>query len=255
MPPDSIPQLSLGTAVLVIFAVCAGFVLLRGMTRMLVGTLILAASAWAAFFVWQEAPLRILEWTGRSPAWLTNSLPIVAFAVCWLLLRKLAKAVVSPFSSSGNDKPRTLAGAAVRLVFALIPTLLISLISAVVIHHTGSVAEVRSSGERGTPSLGERLKVAVDSAIPRAWLEKLDPNSSSSRISLAKLIAAEAKAPRAVVIDPQTGKPIPRAKIVEDPQLQALAREGKFGTLLRHPLLTKALADPKIQKLLRDLHL
>jgi hypothetical protein len=42
---------------------------------------------------------------------------------------------------------------------------------------------------------------------------------------------------------------------VDDPELQKLARQGKFGTLLRHPLLTKALEDPKLQALLKDLNL
>ena len=56
-------------------------------------------------------------------------------------------------------------------------------------------------------------------------------------------------------MNPRTGEPIPRAIIVDEPVLQKLAREGKFDTLLRHPLLTKALADPKIQKLLHDLNL
>jgi len=57
------------------------------------------------------------------------------------------------------------------------------------------------------------------------------------------------------VIDPKTGKPIPRAIIVDDPELQGLAREGKFGSLLRHPMLTKALNDPQLKAFLKDLKL
>ena len=39
--------------------------------------------------------------------------------------------------------------------------------------------------------------------------------------------------------DPATGKPIPRAIVVDDPELTGLARKGRYGDLLRHPVLTK----------------
>ena len=83
----------------------------------------------------------------------------------------------------------------------------------------------------------------------------LDPVAEPSRLALAKLITAQADSPLNPVINPQTGKPIPRAIIVNDPELQNLARDGNYGTLLRHPLLTKALADPQVKKILKDLSL
>jgi hypothetical protein len=52
------------------------------------------------------------------------------------------------------------------------------------------------------------------------------------------------------VTDPQTGRPYPRAIIVDDPELMDLAREGRFSTLLRHPLLSEALKDPMIRQAL-----
>ena len=103
---------------------------------------------------------------------------------------------------------------------------------------------------------GELLSLGViEDALPESWIRTLDPLAQHNRLTLAKLIATQSESRLNPVINPQTGKPIPRAIIVDDPDLQNLAREGKFSTLLRHPLLTEALADPKIQKLLRDLNL
>jgi hypothetical protein len=263
LPPDAIPQLSLGTAALVIFAICAGFVLLRGITRMIVGTLILGLSAWAGFSVWQLAPGLSVDWFGKSLPWFTNGLPIVAFLVSWSLAAKIAKTVARPFgNSSPPQKPRSFAGVAFRLLLALVPTSLISLLVAAFVHHSGSVAEVKASSENPshhvsspTDELVQKLKHSLDEWLPESWSQALDPAADPDRLALAKLIAAQSKTPRKPAIDPQTGQPIPRAIIVDDPDLQNLAREGKFDTLLRHPLLTKALADPKTQKLLRDLSL
>ncbi|HEX7260826.1 MAG TPA: hypothetical protein VF258_03340, partial [Luteolibacter sp.] len=244
MSPDSIPQISLGTAALVIFAVCAGFVLLRGMTRMIVGTVVLALSSWLCFRTWQLAPALALDWTGNSLPWLTTVLPIAAFLLSFIILRIIVKAVARPFDKPREEAPRgSLANIAFRLVFALIPTALICLIGATLIHHTGSVAEIRAYSDKATgmpettpDGFSQQLKKSVEATLPGSWLSRLDPLTQPSRLNLAKLIAAQSEAPLKPAIDPQTGKPIPRAIIVDDPHLQNLAREGKFGTLLRDPL-------------------
>ena len=263
MSPDSIPQISLGTAALVIFAVCAGFVLLRGMTRMIVGTVVLSLSAWIGFRVWQQAPTLSVEWTGKSLVWITNGLPVAAFLSSVFFVRKLAKALVRPFGTPPDEpKPRSVTRLAFLLLLALIPTSLIWIIGATLVHHNGSIAEIRSYSEKSigipetTPDgFSQKLKSSVEAAIPESWLKILDPLTEPPRLALAKLITAQADSPLKPVINPRTGKPIPRAIIVNDPDLQNLARDGNYGTLLRHPLLTKALADPKIQKLLKDLNL
>jgi len=79
-------------------------------------------------------------------------------------------------------------------------------------------------------------------------MDKMDPLTSQQRLRLAKMIAANTDKPLEPVIDPDTGKPIPRAIIVDSPELESLAREGRFSTLLRHPLLTKLLADPEVRE-------
>lgn len=265
MPPESIPQLSLGTAALIIFLVCAAFVMLRGMTRMIVGTVVLALSTWIGFLVWQKAPTLSVEWFGKSIGLITTGFPIAAFLASFLLIRKFAKLAASPFGKKPEEEKKTTSPVikiAFRLLLALIPTSLIWLVGATLVHHTGSIAEVRAFAEKSlgienpTPAkYSQSLKSSVDAALPASWLRALDPLAEPARLTLAKIITAHSESPLQPVIDPKTGKPIPRAIIVEDPELQNLAREGKFGTLLRHPLLTKALNDPQIKALLKDLQL
>ncbi len=265
MSPDSIPQISLGTAALIIFLMCAGFVMLRGLTRMIVGTVVLALSAWIGFAVWQVAPTLSVEWFGKSLGLITTGLPILVFLSSFFFIRKIAKAVASPFGKSSTDElagPPSILRLSFRVMCALFPAALICLIGATFIHHTGSIAEIRAYAEKSlgindpTPAkYSHSLKSSIDAALPESWLRKLDPLTDPARLTLAKVITAHSDSPLQPVIDPRTGKPIPRAIIVADPELQNLAREGKFGTLLRHPLLTKALKDPKLQAFLKDLQL
>jgi hypothetical protein len=115
MSPESIPQISLGTAVLVIFATCAGLVMLRGMTRMLVGTLVLALSAWIGFIVWQKAPTLSFEWFGKPLGFITTGAPVAAFLGSFFLIRGIARAVASPFGEKTGpnpNRPRSVIGLA-----------------------------------------------------------------------------------------------------------------------------------------------
>lgn len=252
MPPDSIPQISLGTAALVIFAICAGFILLRGVTRMLVGVLVLCGSAWAGFRVWQVAPSLAIDWTGKPVAWISTGLPVIAFIASFLILRGITRFIARPFGKSDEERPKRSAGQRLALIaFALIPAAAIWLTGATFVHHAGSIAEIKSStGESSDPSLIQQLKDSVATIIPAAWLQKLDPLADPQHLSLAKLIASRNEPEP--VIDPETGKPYPRAIIVDDPALQELASEGRMSTLLRHPLFQKALEDPQVQALLKN---
>lgn len=265
MPPDVIPQVSLGTAALVIFLLCIGFILLRGLTRMLLGTAVLAASAWLAFLVWQIAPDLSVSLFGKSAGWFNTGLPIATFIIAWLLLRTVIRQIYGLFSTPPEDRlptRRSFFGLAVLFMLALIPTAVLWLMGVAVVHHFGAIAEVRQYSDPTEPAqqgLLNRQSIAVKSSIEPtflgSWLRKLDPLADPARLKLAKLIGAQSKTSLEPVIDPSTGQPIPRAIIVEDPELQNLAREGKFGALLRHPLLTKALNDPKVKALLKDLNI
>jgi hypothetical protein len=250
-------SLNLTTIALTIFVVCAGFVLLRGIVKILLGSLLLGASAWVGFRLWQISPDLVKACCGIHLQWLATVLPIAAFLVTFLIGRLLVKLLSSPFRTSDEDRPpltlTRLLGAA---LFTLIPTCLVFTILAILIYHAGSVAEIRHSAGSSPPSptadLIQNLKTAVENSIPAAWLKLFDPLADPARVELAKIITEQSGSQRAPVIDPLSGKPIPRAIIVNDPELQNLAREGRFATLLRSPLLTKALNDPKVQALLKN---
>jgi hypothetical protein len=259
---ELISQLSLGGAALGIFAICAAFVLFRGVARIVLGTLTLGTSAWIAYQVWQHAPGLSVQWTGRTVPWILHGLPLAAGIGSFLIIRKIFKSLGRMFSGSGSDaKSHSTLGIAFRLLMALIPAAVIWTAGAAYILYSGSVSEVRQFSNKrpvaktADPDWSQQFKATLETALPQSWLKSLNPSADPSRVALAKWIAAQSKSPLQPVIDPKTGRPYPRAIIVDDPELQNLARDGNFATLLRHPLLTKALEDPNLKKLLENLKL
>ncbi len=249
MDGDLLPQLSLGTAALLIFAVFAAYVLVRGLTRILVGVGIVCGSAWIGFQVWQVAPALAIEWTGEPTAWISTGLPLLAFFATLFLLRALARTIVRPFGEP-DDEPKPKRRLA-KIALAAIPAAIFCLTGGTLLHHVGAISELRASagGDSAPDSFFQNLKGAIESALPDSWLSALDPLADSPRLSLAKLIAAK-DAPLPAV-DPETGEPIPRAIIVDEDELKELAREGRYSTLLRHPLLNQALENPEVREMLR----
>ncbi|MBX3740420.1 MAG: CvpA family protein [Akkermansiaceae bacterium] len=257
MPPESLPQISLGTAALVIFLLCFGFVFLRGIVRMLFGVAILGGSLWVGFLVWQKTPERTISLMGKPVDWISIALPAVAFVGTFVIARVVINFFLKPFKPSADGGSRTAGGILFRLILTIIPTGFLWLIGATLVHHFGSIAEIEQSTDKKTkaePGLLDRfseLKEAIAAIVPADWLQKLDPLADPSHLSLAKLIAAQPDSRRAPVIDPETGKPYPRAIIVDEPELQDLASDGRISTLIRHPLFQKALNDPKVREALR----
>lgn len=250
-------SINLATVALTIFVVCAGLVLLRGAVKILLGCLVLGGSAWVGFRLWQIAPDLVKACCGIHLPWLATALPIAGFLLTFLIARLLVKFLTSPFQKTeGERPPLTLTRLLGAALFTLIPTCLVGTIAAILIYHAGAVAEMQKTTAQAAPSassdLVQRLKTSIETSIPASWLKLFDPLADPSRLTLAKIITEQSQPPRAPVIDPKTGKPIPRAIIVDDPELQNLAREGKFATLLRSPLLTKALNDPKVQAFLKN---
>ena len=250
-------SISLTTIVLAIFVVCAGFVLLRGMLRIMLGCLVLGTSAWVALRLWQLAPDLVKACCGTHLQRLASVIPVAAFIITFLIGRILVKFFTSPFQSSAGERPPlTLSRLLGAALFTLVPTCLVVTILAILIYHAGSVVEIRQTAGTSAPSRSanviQDLKASVEKSIPPAWLKLFDPLADPSRLALAKIITQQSQPQRTPVINPKTGKPIPRAIIVNDPELQNLARDGKFATLLRSPLLTKALNDPKVQAFLNN---
>ncbi len=252
--PTALTHLNLGTAALLIFAVCAIYVTLRGIWRMLLGTLVLAASAGLAFYAWQHGPEWSLAVLGKTSGFITTALPVIVFLAAMFLIRKILKFVASPFTG-GDAAPRSFTNLPMRLFLALIPAVILWFIGATLVHHAGSIAEIRDAAGGGTPEVKssaflQRMKAEVEKLVPADWLARLDPLSAPARVALAKLIAAQSAPQHEPVIDPATGQPIPKAIRVEDADLDNLAEKHDYATLLRHPNLTKILNDPKLKALL-----
>ncbi|MCU0795998.1 MAG: hypothetical protein MUF31_08700 [Akkermansiaceae bacterium] len=252
---DSIPQISLGTAALVIFAACAGFVMLRGLTRMLIGTAVLAVSAWIGFEVWQKAPAISFDWFGKSIAPITVGLPLAAFLSTFFLIRKIAKIIASPYGQKASDE--TPSGSlpirlGLRLLLALIPTSAIWFFGATFLRHAGSLAEIRNFVESPnlpdhTPFLAQ-IKESIDQALPKDWFTTIDPLTADSRLNLVKLIAtADDPPPKAVAVLEESQI---RDIILSDPQLRELALQGRYSEILRDPKLDRLLENDNLREVL-----
>jgi hypothetical protein len=243
-----VPQLSLGTAALIVFLVCAVLIFLRGMLRIMIGSAVIAASVYAALWAVREAPSLGIRYTGEPRAWISTGLPICAALLTFFLLRLIIRFVVKP----GGEK-RSIGSRFAGLILALFPAALLCLAGAVLVHHFGSVAEIRTYAEKSAgqgqskvAAFTRDLKKSLEKTIPSAWLAFLDPATDHARLTLAKLIARQENA--STKAEPVKEEPILRAIVVDEKELRALAREKRYGTLLQHPKIDKALADPRVQK-------
>jgi hypothetical protein len=255
---EILSQISLGAAALLIFAVCAVYMLFRGLLRTIIHLSILALSLWIGFLTWQKAPSLAIQWTHQTSPLITTGLPILVFILSFVLIRKVLRFFLTPISTQPNEydesppPSRSFMG---KLFVTFIFASALCLIAAAVLHHITSVAEIRNYAKYGSaqndiPGFAIRLKNALKSAIPTSLMDKLDPLASQPRVQLAKMIASSSEKPSQPEIDPETGQPIPRAVIVDNPELISLAKKGRFSTLLRHPLLSEALEDPLVKKAL-----
>jgi hypothetical protein len=243
----SATQLSLGSAALLVFLVCAVLVVARGMLRIVVGAAVIVASVFAGLWMWRAAPGLALRFTGQPQAWFVPVLPFASGLLVFLLLRLLVRFLVRPF---GGGENRTWTSRLLAPLFALVPAGLLCLAGAVLIHHFGSLAEIRTYAEKSAGQSQSKaaaftrdLKTTLEKAVPPAWLEFLNPTFDHARLTLGKLIARQENAPA-------KEEPILRAIVVDEKELRSLAREKRYGTLLQHPKIDKALADPKVQKAL-----
>lgn len=263
---ETLPQISLGTAAIIIFAACVLYVMVRGMVRMMVGTAVIAASAWLAFLIWREAPQLSIQWTGQLSPVVIYGLPLAVFTFSFILIRLILQGITRPLAERSDEyrEDRYRPGRMlVRLPLLLIPTCLIVLIAAVVVHHFGALEEIRMAttmpaagdGSAAGSSYLASLNESIKRTIPAGWLARIDPSTSPDRVDAAKLIAIQEAGGGAIepTIDPATGHVIPRAVIVEDPELQTLARDRSFGSLLHHPHMEKILEDPEVRRWLSRL--
>lgn len=254
----TVPQLSLGSAALVIFLVCVVLVFVRGFFRILIGSATIAVSVYIGLWAWRESGAIGIRYTGQSLPWLSIAWPVVAGLLTFVILRLITNFVMKPFGNSDGPGPSFLSRL-IRIPFALVPAAILCVTGILLVRHTGDLAELRSYADRTASAkrpewtkLAEDLKKTVDANIPSDWLARIDPTADKLRLKLAKLITAKAGnevPPKAI---PVLEQPVLKAIIVDEARLKALARDKRYGTLLNHPDLDKALRDPRVQEALRN---
>ena len=260
---QSIPQVSLGTAALLIFGACASLAVLRGLFRIFFGSLVLCLSGFAGYFAWRHAPAIADGLTGHEMPWLSLAAPALAALVTFLLLRLLMRFLTRPFGKPDAEIAEKNRKSPVRwaftLLFSLIPATLLWFTGATALRQVGSVAEIRRfvDGPDAAPARSAflaELKKTIDQVLPAGWFTSLDPLADEARLTLAKLIAIGdgGTPPKAI---PVLEEPELRTLILHDPELRALAKAGRYADILRDPRLDHVIANPDLRKLLQDIHL
>ena len=174
---DTLPEISLGTAALIIFGLCAGYMFLRGLARTLVNTACITLSAWVGFRIWQQAPSLAIDWFGKPSELVSTGLPVLAFLATLVVLRRIVGFFRAPLPKlSEESAPRSSGQLFFRLLITIIPAALLCLTAATFIHHASAVAEIRNSAESGastssSPSLAERLKNSLSVAVPAKLMD------------------------------------------------------------------------------------
>jgi hypothetical protein len=261
---EQIPSISLGTAALLIFGAIASLAVLRGLLRILWGSLVVCIAGMAAFACWQRAP----EWgrilSGGEIPWLSYVLPALAFVVAILGLRSLARFIIKPLGEPNEETAeknrRSPVRWAVTLLLSLIPTTLLWFTGATLLRHFGSVAEIQTyfnevSQKPDSSQAGflVKLKEDVEQAFPQKWFATIDPLADEARIKLAKLLSvADEPPPKAI---PVLEVPSIQALIMSDQELRQLARDGRYAEILRDPRLDRALENDDLREVLQGLEL
>lgn len=255
---QSIPQVSLGTAALLIFGACASLAVLRGLLRILVGTLIVCASGFAAYLAWRHAP----GLTGHAQSWMSIAAPLVAGFATLLALRAILRFAVRPWGKPNEEIAGENRKSPVRwaftLLFSLVPAALLWFSGATALRNVGSVAEIRRfiEGKDRTSEFSQflaELRTAIDRALPQDWFGGIDPLADNARVTLAKLIALGQESPPKAI--PVMEEPEIRDLILNDPRLRQLAAERRYADILRDPRLDAVMEDPDLRQLLANLRL
>lgn len=261
---ESIPDISLGTAALLVFGAIASLAVLRGLLRILWGTLVLCAAGFLAFLAWRHTPALAHEVLGSEARWPSIVVPAVVFLLAFFLLRAVGRFLVHPLGNADEESAeknrRSPARWAATLLLSLIPTALLWFSGATLLRHFGSIAEVKafasSIDDQPVPDRAAflaKLKDRIEQSIPAEWFESVDPLSDRARVNLAKLLAlGDSEPPKAI---PVMEEDEVRALVLGDPELRRLAAQGRYSEILRDPRLDRVLENPDLRATLRELEL
>ncbi|RYD67179.1 MAG: CvpA family protein [Verrucomicrobiaceae bacterium] len=253
---ETIPQVSLGTAAVLIFGACAVLAVVRGLLRIFAGSLVIFLSGFVAYQTWRHAPA--IDIPGGP--WIA---PVIAGAVVFFILRAVLHFAVRPFgkkTGDGSEAPRRSPKRwLITSLFSLIPTSLLWFTGAAALRNIGSVAEIQRfvEGDHGTNSplaFVAELKETINSLLPEGLFQGIDPLADDARVTLAKLIALGDKGtpPKAI---PVMEEPEIKALIQHDRKLRELAKQRRYADILRDPRLDNVMANPDLKKMLANLML
>ena len=261
---EQIPRISLGTAALLIFGAIASLSILRGLLRIIWGTVVVCVSGYAAFVSWQHSAELTRQWLGESVTWPSMVLPAVVFLFSLLSLRALGRFIVKPLGGANEENAEKNRGSPMRwavvVLLSLIPTVLLWFTGATMLRHVGSLAEIqdyaKSMGNRqngGENTFLVRLKENVEAAFPRDWFQAIDPMASDARVKLAKLISVSDEPPNKAI--PVLEIPEIQELVLSDDRLLQLARDGRYSEILRDPKLDRLLESDDLRAILSGLEL
>jgi hypothetical protein len=237
---DALPQIGLGTAVLIIFASLVAFMVIRGVLRMLWGVTQLILAGLAAWWVWNHGPpAGVADWTAQFDlplAAVCAAAFVATLLACQLAAILLRRLFRPPFE---EDPPPPAFSLGASLLLCLAATLILCIGGAFALHHFGSMAEARAHIEESTPGWLVEWKQRLESAIPDAWSENAANENRQARLDLLKQMCESLqgtlKGPEAEAF---------RAWLADHPDFKHLLDHRRYAEALRDPRLDSLIQDP-----------
>jgi len=248
---------SFTTLALMLFAIIAGIAFVRGVLRLIFGTIALGIGAVAAYYVYLNAPDYIESPRGILIAAITSGL-VTYIAARYLIINVLLRPFIGDKKGSVGK---------VGALVSLIPTTVLVLVLASGFRLTGTVMEMEQLGNTVTAENGEEVengwlahwRQAMDNDRLARFLEKVDPFVEKGRAALVNLLISgrDKDASRELVAyDKDTEKIVDSPamkKLQSDPEIRELVESGEYVQLLQHPKVRRAVRESDLGEHLKSI--
>ena len=248
---------SFTTLAVILFAIIALVGFIRGVLRMIFGTVALAIGTVAAYFTFQYAPL-YLE---RPRVILIVS--IVAGLVTFILAHKIILGILlRPFLG----KHRGAIGGMGAIV-SLLPAAFLIWTLANGFRLSGTMMEMEQIDENVTAAEGDQiesgwianLRRAMDNDALANFLSKIDPFVEKGKAALVQILISskDETAPDAIAFYDKDAAEVIRnpaiQKLKADPEIRQLIDSGDYVKLLRNPKVREAAKNNSITAKLKEI--
>lgn len=254
----TLPELSLGTLVLLILGGCALFAFLWGMLRLVLGVAVVAASIAAGIYTWNRAPEFVAGYFNPVPDWLPGALSAAALILTLMVLRGILGFICRPLGAP--------TGTSRSALYSVFPALLLIALVFTAVRHFGAGSEVRhfrdALANRKTqldvPFMVD-LKSVTEKYLPQPVLATTNLYNDPARVNLAKL-ATVMQDPAAIAalqqrVEAQQFVTGEFATSLRDPRIAKLVAERRFADLLRDPVLVSLLNNPQFRQSIESVDL